>query len=112
MKTSATKSAAIAAALLAAVAYGGELKAQGEKGANIQYKVSNLPSNGGTISRGNSINDLGWVAGYSNLAGNTTRHATLWRDGLKFDLKTLGGLNSSIVWPVKNTGGRLAGIST
>jgi probable HAF family extracellular repeat protein len=104
------RSVAITAALLSGVADGGELKASG-KGTNTQYQVSNLPSNGGTISRGNSINDLGWVAGYSNLAGNTTRHATLWRDGLKFDLGTLGGPNSSVAWPVKDNVGRLAGIS-
>ena len=106
VRKSISRSVVIAAALLSGVVYRGKLKAE-----DIQYNVSFLPSNGGTISRGDSINDLGWVAGYSNLAGNTTRHATLWRDGLKFDLGTLGGLNSSVVWPVKNSVGRLAGIS-
>ena len=30
---------------------------------------------GGTSSAGNSINDQSWVAGYSRLTGNQTRHA-------------------------------------
>ena len=111
MKSPLSQSVAIAAALLSGVAYGGELKASSEKGKDVQYNVSFLPENTGTASRGNSINDRGWVAGYSNLSGNTTRHATLWRDGLLFDLETLGGLNSNIAWPVKNNSGRLTGIS-
>src|SRR5262245_3368062 len=76
-----------------------------------QYRVADLPSNGGTNSRGNSINNQGWVSGYSNLAGNQRRHATLWIDGERTDLGTLGGPNSSVAWPVKNNAGRLAGIS-
>jgi probable HAF family extracellular repeat protein len=75
------------------------------------YRVTNLPALGGTVSRGNSLNDRSWVAGYSNLAGNHSRHATLWRQGSAFDLGTLGGANSSVVWPVKNDRGVLAGIS-
>src|SRR5262249_13658392 len=46
-----------------------------------------------------------------NLSGNLTRHATLWLDGVAHNLKTLGGPNSSVAWPVKNNTGRLAGIS-
>ena len=45
-----------------------------------QYNVSSLASLGGTVSRGNSINNRGWVAGYSNLAGDLARHAALWRN--------------------------------
>lgn len=85
--------------LLAGVAYGKD------------YRVTNLPSLGGTVSRGNSINDRGWVAGYSNLAGNQSRHATLWLQGSAIDLGTLGGPNSSVAWPVKNDRGLLAGIA-
>ena len=85
--------------LLAGVAYGKD------------YRVTNLPSLGGTVSRGNSINDRGWVAGYSNLAGNQSRHATLWLGGSAIDLGTLGGPNSSVAWPVKNNRGILAGIA-
>ena len=32
------------------------------------------------------------MAGYSNLAGNQSRHATLWLHGSAFDLCTLGGV--------------------
>jgi probable HAF family extracellular repeat protein len=77
----------------------------------VQYRVTNLPSLGGTVSRGNSVNDLGWVAGYSNLAGNQSRHAALWLGGSLLDLGTLGGPNSSVTWPVKNVWGLIAGIA-
>jgi len=77
-----------------------------------QYQVSNLDSLGGTSSGGNSINDQSWVAGYSRLPDNQSRHATLWRNGLTAeDLGTLGGWNSSVTWNVKNTEGIIVGIS-
>src|SRR5438067_1541503 len=53
-----------------------------------RYFVSNLDSLGGTNSRGNSINNRDWVAGYSNLPGNQSRHAALWRDQSLLDLGT------------------------
>src|SRR5437762_2468985 len=99
MKTLIARFVVLASALLAGIAYGSE------------YRVANLPSLGGTISRGNSINDRGWVAGYSNLAGNQSRHAIAWVDGVESDLGTLGGPNSSVAWPVKNDRGLLAGIA-
>jgi len=99
MKTLIARFVVLASALLAGIAYGSE------------YRVANLPSLGGTISRGNSINDRGWVAGYSNLAGNQSRHAIVWVDGVGSDLGTLGGPNSSVAWPVKNDRGLLAGIA-
>jgi probable HAF family extracellular repeat protein len=77
----------------------------------VRYRIAHLPSLGGTSSVGNSINDRGWVAGRSNLPGNQTRHATLWRAGGVLDLGTLGGPNSNVAWPVKNTRGVLAGIA-
>jgi len=76
-----------------------------------QYQVSSLPTLGGTSSAGNSINDQSWVAGYSRLTGNQSRHATLWRNGSLLDLLTLGGPNSSVTWNVKNTQGIIVGIS-
>jgi probable HAF family extracellular repeat protein len=76
-----------------------------------RYHVVELSSIGGTNSRGQSINNLNWVAGWSNEDGNATRHATLWIHGFKVDLGTLGGPNSSVQWPVKNTRGLLAGIA-
>src|SRR5947209_10950536 len=79
--------------------------------AKSQYQVSNLPDFGGTSSGGNSINDQTWVAGYSRLAGNQSRHATLWRNGSLLDLGTLGGPNSSVTWNVKDTSGVIVGIS-
>ncbi len=75
------------------------------------YNVSNLDSLGGTRSGGNSINNRSWVAGYSNLAGDQRRHATLWRFGSIQDLGTLGGPNSSVTWNVKNNRGIIVGIS-
>ncbi len=94
----------------AALAFAGNHDAKGKTRAD-QYDVSDLPSLGGTNSRGNSINNRGWVAGHSNLAGNQSRHAALWRDGTVLDLGTLGGPNSSVAWPVKNNRGILVGIS-
>ena len=76
-----------------------------------EYRVTHLESLGGTFSRGNSINNRGWVTGYSNLEGEQSRHATLWLDGSPFDLGTLGGPNSSVAWPVKNNRGLIVGIS-
>jgi probable HAF family extracellular repeat protein len=78
-----------------------------------QYQVTYLDSLGGTNSRGNSINNRGWIAGFSLLSGDQSRHATLWRNGSILDLGTLGGpdKNSSVTWPVKNNRGIIAGIS-
>ncbi len=86
--------------------------AQTQAKPKAQYHVSNLDSLGGTSSGGNSINDLSWVAGYSRLPDNQSRHATLWRNGSTAeDLSTLGGPNSSVTWNVKNTEGIIVGIS-
>jgi probable HAF family extracellular repeat protein len=79
-----------------------------------QYRVSNLDTLGGTSSGGNSINNRSWVAGYSRLPGNQSRHAALWRNRQQhalLDLGTLGGPNSSVTWNVKNTEGIIVGIS-
>ncbi len=77
-----------------------------------QYIVTKLSSSlGGTASRGNSINNLGWVAGWSNLPGNGSRHAALWRDGSILDLRTLGGPNSAVQWPGQNNAGMIVGIA-
>jgi probable HAF family extracellular repeat protein len=78
-----------------------------------RYEVTQLPSLGGGSSAGFSINNRGWVAGRSNVAGNRIRHATLWRNGSLTDLGTLGSKerNSVVRWPVKNVRGLLTGIS-
>ena len=96
------------AALAGAVASVGS--AEGPTHAQTRYLVRVLSTNGGTVSRGNSVNDAGLVAGYSNLADGR-RHATAWYYGLRTDLGTLGGPNSSVAWPVKNTNGLIAGIA-
>ncbi len=77
-----------------------------------QYQVTFLDDLGGN-SRGNSINNRGWIAGFSLFQGNAKRHAALWRDGSLLDLGTLGGpdRNSNVAWPVKNNRGIIAGIS-
>jgi probable HAF family extracellular repeat protein len=76
-----------------------------------QYTITDLPSLGGANSRANSINDREWLAGYSNLAGNQSRHAALWRDDVLTDLGTLGGPNSVVTWSVKANSGIVAGIA-
>src|SRR5438132_905538 len=102
--------------ILAAVCCGATLATELAQGpaqtkAKLQYQVSNLATLGGTSSGGNSINNQTWVAGYSRLAGNQSRHATLWRNGSLLDLGTLGGPNSSVTWNVKDTSGVIVGIS-
>src|SRR5688572_13177426 len=79
--------------------------------AQARYSIEILPSLGGTSSAGNSINNRTWVTGRSNLPGNQSRHATLWRDGVLTDLGTLGGPNSAVIWPVKNQRGIVSGIT-
>ena len=97
---------AVSVALLSGAGYG----AVNEP---LRYDVTQLPSLGGGSSAGFSINNRGWVAGRSNLAGNRVRHATLWRNGLLTDLGTLGSKerNSVVRWPVKNVRGLVTGIS-
>ena len=75
------------------------------------YHVQQLGSLGGTTSAGTSINERGWIAGFSNLAGDDTTHATLWRDGATVDLGTLGGPNSAVLWPVRNNAGLIVGVA-
>lgn len=82
-------------------------------GHRVVYEVTRLPSLGGD-SRGSAINPRGRVAGFSDLAGVDTRHATLWIDGEITDLGTLDGgegLSSSVAWPGMNAAGMIAGIS-
>ncbi len=78
------------------------------------YTVTSLVSLGGSSSAGNSINNRGFVAGYSNLADNMSRHAIVWRRNESHtlvDLGTLGGPNSSVTWNVKNDHGFIVGIA-
>jgi probable HAF family extracellular repeat protein len=75
------------------------------------YTVIKLRDFEGNESGGNSINDEGLIAGFTHTPANDARHATLWLHGFPFDLGTLGGPNSNVAWPVKNTIGLIAGIA-
>jgi probable HAF family extracellular repeat protein len=97
--------------ILMAVCCGAVMAQTQPNAKKVQYQVSNLASLGGTSSGGNSINDQSWVAGYSRLPDNLSRHAALWQNGSITDLGTLGGPNSSVTWSVKNTEGIIVGIS-
>ncbi len=79
---------------------------------DTRYEVVKFSSSlGGTQSRGLAINNRGWVAGFSNLPGNGSRHAVLWRHGSLTDLGTLGGPNSSVAWLGLNNQDIVVGIS-
>lgn len=76
----------------------------------VRYEITHLETTG-TASRGNSINDRGWVAGYTTTG--SIRHATLWKDFHATDLGAIGGMNanSNVVWDGLNNRGMVAGIS-
>jgi probable HAF family extracellular repeat protein len=81
-----------------------------EESSPTRYRVAVLSSAGAS---GNSINDLGIVAGRHRLA-NGSQHAAVWAFGEQLDLGTLGhgaALGSRVQWPVKNILGLVSGIS-
>jgi probable HAF family extracellular repeat protein len=88
------------------------ISAQSVSGNQRLYTIKSFDSLGGTNSRGNSINNRGWIAGFSNLSP-TVRHAALWRGDTVTDLGTLGAFerNSAVTWSVKNNNGLIVGIS-
>jgi probable HAF family extracellular repeat protein len=89
-----------------------ELSAQTEtQSFSGQYAVTELSTLGGTVGAADSINDKGWVAGFANLPGDRTEHAVLWVNGQVIDLGSLGGPNSSVGFPAKNSAGMLTGFS-
>ena len=97
-------SAALALASLPLVAQVG--------GAHRHYRVISLGVPlGGSASSTAAINDQGWIAGTSNLTGDLDQHAVLWIYGFALDLGTLGGPNSSVLWPGVNELGQTVGIS-
>jgi probable HAF family extracellular repeat protein len=74
------------------------------------YRVTILSDAGAT---GRSIDAFGIVAGRYTLPNNS-RHAAIWAFGRQIDLGALGstaGLNSTVLWPVKNYLGIVSGIS-
>ena len=75
------------------------------------YTVTNLGTFGGNVSSAASINEIGWITGTANNAGDHSGEAALWHDGQKIPLGTLGGENSGVDWPNHNNFGLIAGIS-
>ena len=75
------------------------------------YQIERLRSLGGRFNRGNSINDSGIVAGFTDVPDGTARHATVWFHGRQQILEnTLGGPNSNRV-AGQNNGGLIVGIA-
>jgi probable HAF family extracellular repeat protein len=98
--------------LFAWLALAARLSAQDAAAGNPpHYRVYNLGTLGGSSSIGNTINNRSLALGSANLPGNATAHAAAWFYGLKFDLGTLGGPNSNVVFPNRNDSGEIAGIS-
>ena len=84
----------------------------GATGKQVHYKVVNLGTLGGSLSNGfGGPSNRGWVTGDANLTGDQTEHGFLWRDGVMTDLGTLGGLNSSVSFPVKDDRGLITGVA-
>jgi probable HAF family extracellular repeat protein len=84
-----------------------------QSGAEARYDIVKLTDSLGGAGRvGTSINNRGWVAGYSFLNA-TVRHAALWRDGAITDLGSLGGpgASSSVQWPGLTHNGVVVGIT-
>ena len=99
------------AILIAILAGGGAVTQASLAASGSGYSVYNLPSAGGSVSSGNSIDNLGIISGDSNQPGDQTTHATVWLFGSRFDLGTLGGANIDVQWPVKNNVGVISGIA-
>src|SRR5262249_49764569 len=68
-------------AILIAAYYGATLAQEPAGDQYYDVNVVNLSSLGGTRSQGSGINNRGWVSGWSNLPGNQSRRAVVWRDG-------------------------------
>jgi probable HAF family extracellular repeat protein len=101
-------------ALLIAMTLSLPLAAQEQPGHSGQsrYRVVSLGIPlGGSAGGAAAINNLGWVAGDSNLTGDASQHAELWVYGYPIDMSTLGGPNSAVLWPGLNTWGEAVGIS-
>jgi len=104
------RTTAIAAILFGTLGLAPPLGAQ-EHPAPSHYRVIDLGTLGGQFSVGNTINNLGWVMGGSNEAGDVIQLATLWLPGRQIPLGTLGGPSSDVLWPVKNDFGLISGVT-
>src|ERR1700677_434856 len=100
-----------AMALVAALAVPVRLAAQAaQKSQQPKYYVFNLGAPLGGAAEGVGINNLGWISGGANLAGNNVVNPELWV-GSPLDLGTLGGPNSNVSWPNHTTKGEIVGIA-
>ena len=77
-----------------------------------RYEITVLGPLAGATTNGSTINDRGQVAGFSTTDEGDI-HATVWRRDEPQDLGTLGGpgSNSAVLWPNKNNGGLVVGIT-
>ena len=88
----------------AAIPVGMAVQDQRQQKQQPRYTVTDLGTLGGTFSLAGSVNNRGWVDGYSTLAGDQSQHGFLWRNGVMIDLGTLGGPNSIAVFPLNERG--------
>jgi len=113
--STATTAMALSAAL--AIPVGLRLAAQEQRhqqSPELQhYVITDLGTLGGTSSEAVGVNNRGWMAGSSRLAGDTVLHAALWEGAVQVDLGTLGGPNSVApeAAPQPNERGDVAGAS-
>ena len=106
IKHSRTAPVACAAALLAAAA----AYAADDAPAPPAYLVFDTGPAGGSFAFGSGITNSGWVSG-AIITASGALHAGLYLPGDVIDLGTLGGVNSAVEWPVKNTHGIVVGIA-
>jgi probable HAF family extracellular repeat protein len=100
-----------AVALFAALAAPARLvQAQQKSNQPPKYYLFNLGAPLGGNAEAVGINNLGWISGGANLAGNNVVNAELWI-GSPLDLGTLGGPNSNVSWPNHTTKGEIVGIA-
>jgi probable HAF family extracellular repeat protein len=88
----------------------GQAQSSGHSGTHYRVFSLGVPL-GGSFSGASAINDLGLIAGDSNLTGDQDEHAELWVYGRPINLGTLGGPNSAVLWPGLNNFGQVVGIS-
>jgi probable HAF family extracellular repeat protein len=101
--------------MLTALSISLPLAAQDAQSANkgpTHYSVINLGTLGGSQGAAFGINNKGWVIGDANLQGDQNEHGFLWREGVKTDLGTFGGLNSTAPGPVNDKGVIAGGAQT
>lgn len=102
---------AIPLLLFTAGAVHGEGPGTEHHGSSTRYLILELPGIDGAESSGAGVGNLATVAGWSNVPDEGTRHAMLWIAGRARDLGTLGGPNSTIIWPGSVGSGMVVGFS-